>query len=859
MINDQKHLVGQLRSLLSENNTNLRLRNGVWKITDRRSGWQEAGKHIFDEHLDRIKDIAVSVLQEPNPKYNMPPENRMFCQEKPKYSTALRKGLAETLAQIGSCSEHLTHVSQGKPHLTSLLAVRGLLENADWVHWASVDDLLPMLAEACPEEFMTQVEAALLKEASPFQELFQQERDAFSGGTLMCGLLWALESLAWSPEHLHRVIAILGKLASIDPGGKWSNRPANSIIEILVPWLPHTCAPAEIRISAVKALLKNVPEVGWKVLLSLLPNGHSTTSCTNKPKWRDFAEGWQEGVTVKERWDQHTAYAEIAVDIALSDFNKLLQILKKISDLPRSTWDVLEHNLRENNINFSIEQKKLIWESLLSVTLRHRKFSDAKWAMPISCVERLESIEKEFEPQSAFLQHQPLFSDGDFDLFDGPGSYEEKSERLFQRRIDAVRSVYEEGGQKLLFEFCEKISDHFNFGRALGASNIPVLDKEIIISGWMQNELNRTNFVLGFIMARFKKRGWPWVDELNMQEWELPIIGKTLARLPFSNETWQRVSKLMGDNQSPYWQNTLGNHWDAGEHLNEGIEKFIKYGCPAKAIDCVAFLKPPLTEIQVNLAVQALETMLATKKSDQRFDAYDAVQVIGFLQESEFINSESLAKIEWGYLRILNSHNNSAPKQLEIKLSEEPMFFCEILRLIYRSSHDTAANQETISEEKKAVATNAWHLLHEWRRVPGTDQNGGINKKGLDAWIVAVEGACSESGHYDVAQICIGHVLRYSPPDPGGLWIHKAVAEILDRMCAANVRQGYECEWFNSRGVHGYTHGNEERKIAEGFRQNALSAEQEGFINLATTMRNLARSYERDAEREEKNDPFGDL
>jgi hypothetical protein len=716
-----------------------------------------------------------------------------------------------------------------------------------------------MLAEACPEEFMSQVEASLFKELSPFQDLFQQERDAFSGGTLMCGLLWALESLAWSPEHLHRVIVILGKLASIDPGGEWSNRPANSIVKILIPWLPHTCASAEIRISAATSLLKNVPEVGWKVLLSLLPNGHSTTSCTNKPKWRDFAEGWQEGVTVKERWDQHIAYAKIAVNIALSDFNKLLQILKKISDLPRSTWDVLEHHLRENNINFSVEQKKLIWESLLSVTRRHRKFADAKWAMPTSYIERLESIEKEFEPQSAFLQHQPLFSDGDFDLFDGPGSYEEKSKRLFQRRIDAVCAVFEEGGHDLLFKFCENISDHFKFGLALGASDIPVSDEEIIISGWMQDELNRTNLVLGFITARFQKRGWPWVDELNMQEWELPIIGKTLARLPFNTETWQRARKFMGDDQTLYWQNTCGNQWDAGEHLNEGIEKFIKYDCPAKAIDCLAFLKPPLTEAQVSLAVKALEARLVTKNSAQRFDTYDTVQVIGFLQKSDLVDPESLAKIEWGYLRILNSYNNSAPKQLEIKLSETPLFFCEILRFVYRSSHDTAANQETISEEKKEIATNAWHLLHEWRRLPGTDQDGGIDKQGLDAWVDAVETACSESGHYDVAQICIGHVLRYSPPDPSGLWIHKAVAEILDRDCAANVRQGYECEWFNSRGIHDYTHGNEERKIAEGFRKNALSAEQEGFINLATTMRNLARSYEMDAEREEKKDPFGDL
>ena len=45
----------------------------------------------------------------------------------------------------------------------------------------------------------------------------------------MTGLLWALETLAWHSDHLARVTVILGELAEIDPGGNWTNRPANSL------------------------------------------------------------------------------------------------------------------------------------------------------------------------------------------------------------------------------------------------------------------------------------------------------------------------------------------------------------------------------------------------------------------------------------------------------------------------------------------------------------------------------------------------------------------------------------------------------------------------------------------------------
>jgi len=56
------------------------------------------------------------------------------------------------------------------------------------------------------------------------------------------GLLWALEGLAWDEKYFVQVCLVLGELASHDPGGKWANRPANSLSTILLPWRPQTMA-----------------------------------------------------------------------------------------------------------------------------------------------------------------------------------------------------------------------------------------------------------------------------------------------------------------------------------------------------------------------------------------------------------------------------------------------------------------------------------------------------------------------------------------------------------------------------------------------------------------------------------------
>ena len=57
----------------------------------------------------------------------------------------LRKGLAESLTLVGSHPKALTSCSFGKADATAVLAVRKILAQADWVQWASLNDLLPLL------------------------------------------------------------------------------------------------------------------------------------------------------------------------------------------------------------------------------------------------------------------------------------------------------------------------------------------------------------------------------------------------------------------------------------------------------------------------------------------------------------------------------------------------------------------------------------------------------------------------------------------------------------------------------------------------------------------------------------------
>jgi hypothetical protein len=85
---------------------------------------------------------------------------------------------------------------------------------------------------------------------------------------------------------------------------------------------------------------------------------------------------------------------------------------------------------------------------------------------------------------------------------------------------------------------------------------------------------------------------------------------------------------------------------------------------------------------------------------------------------------------------------------------------------------------------------------------------------------------------------------------------YTGAAKILDRPEFEEMRRGFTTGLFNLRGVHGYTAGKEELELATTYHQFAAQFEAEGFVRIATTLRNLSESYKRESEREAKQNPY---
>lgn len=847
--------ITSIREILQQPATPISLKNGRWRVTKRQALWEALGPRIFDDYLQRFKDCLVKVLSERDPQFDLPVEERYAASihgKVLKYSPVLRQGLVETLALLGNKPAGLTNCSQNRPEAISVSSIRKIFSDADWVLWGSLNNLLPAFAEAAPDEFLNIVENALQQSPCPFDELFSQEGDVVFGGNYLTGLLWALETLAWEEQFLVRVCVILGELADHDPGGKWSNRPVNSLATILLPWLPQTIASSDKRKVALQTLRKEVPEVAWKLLLNLLPNQQQMSMGSHKPTWRNvIPDDWKEGVTRKKYWEQVSFCAELAVSMANDDIEKLNELVRHLDSLPHPSFNKLLEHLSSDVICSKPEEERLaIWAGLIEFAQRHRRFSGAKWALDSETVSKIEAVAEKLAPSNPLNLHRRLFSDREFDLYEENGNWKEQRRKLEERRQQAIRDILDYGGMDAVIGFTKSIESPSRVGHSLGAVTEEKDVDVFVLSSFLDTEDKKlAQFAGGFVWSREYHLGWAWVDELDRFGLSARQIGQFLSYLPFTEEAWTRAAKWLGESEREYWIRTAANPYSADGELGNAIDKLIEYGRPHAAINCINRMlhdKRPLDKTQ---CVKALLAAVSSDEPSYAMDTYHIVEIIKALQNDPDTDPEDLFRVEWAYLPLLDRLHGASPKLLENRLASNPEFFCEVIRLIYRSKKTTKSPKEP-SEQAKALATNAWRLLNEWQTPPGTQPDGSFSQEQLKKWLEHTKKESADSGHLEVALTHIGQVLFYCPSDPEGLWIDRSAAEALNNKDAAEMRNGFSMEAFNSRGVHTVDPtGKPERELAEEYRQKAEDVENAGFQRFAVTLKNLAESYDRDAGR----------
>lgn len=841
-----------------------------WRLVSPVDVWFALAPFLAEADLQQFQSVVLKVLVSKNPALDLEPEKRWMSSlygKQSLYSGALREGIAQTLILIAIFGDDARiSVSTAQTWVDNI--VRELFQNADWKLWHSLYDVLPLIAEASPSSFLEAVEFSLSQANRPIMGMFSETEDTLTSSSAHSSLLWALEGLAWSPHLLGRVTLILGKLARLDPGGKLSNRPANSLRTVFLLWIPRTYASLEKRLEAVDILVEREPEIGWKLLVDLMPRSHDSSFLTHKPRWRQFSEKTEITITIAEHLAAVKAIIERLLRHVGNDGKRWADVLENFSALPPEEKHRIIEQLLSSVDNIS-EGRSEVRTELRRLLSRHRSFPDADWALPDQELKDLGKIYLLLEPKDTIDRFSWLFNEDWPDLPEGEKSNIEKAEEIVaQRRLEAVKAIKSEYGLEGLIKLSEQAKNTRVAGFFVAELDLTPEEEQKLFSLLEDEDKSKVNFIQDYIFRRSFKKGDEWIATLvemaRSQQWSEVKIVNLFLSFPQKKKVWDLLESFSEAIRDSYWKRCgVGLFQIPAEEKAYAIKQLLSVKRHFTALDAAALF---VNEMPVELISELLQKA-ATEKCEENFriQSYDIERLFEALDKSSEIREEEMARLEWLYLPVLagGDINRRPPKTLHKELANNPEFFAEVIKYTYKpKNEDRKDKDESLPQQLiEQRAHLASRLLDSWKTVPGSDVSGQIDYQKLKVWVDKARGLCEKLDRKEAGDSQIGQVLAHAISKEESVWPPEAVCKIIDEIQSGRLDSGFMIEIHNKRGIVTKSlseGGQQERKLAEQFRRYADKWSIR-YPRTASILRKVAEGYENQAKQEDKEAEGRDL
>jgi hypothetical protein len=481
---------------------------GTWKISSRVESWGFVKRRVSDDDLRATEELVQSVLGSIDPALDLPVEERWAASTHGRariHSGDLREGLAETLAFLAVHDD-------GRSARWSEATVARLLgrarDDGSARMWISIADVLPLLAEAAPDTFLEAVEDGLQGHEPLLLGFFlDNQGDAISVNSPHTYMLWALEALAWSPDHASAVIDLLARLAEIDPGGRLSNRPAESLTSILKPWLPRIALTPERRLRVIDNLIDRYELVAWNLMISLLPDFRSLSFSTHEPEFRDWkpTEDEPRQVSPQEYWSFVDSLVNRLLKQAGQQSDRWTKLIQEYSHLSQPEQEaVREHlsDMRERDL-ISTEMAEAVWLAADDLIRQHRTYADTEWALDEADLVALERTAAPLKPSEPARTWHYLFDEHTPDL--GGGSRRADVDNYLQvlqeERTAAVSEILEADSLDGILQLARECELPSTLGYSL-ADTGRVVDDDRVVALLEDDNRRLIDFAQGFARRR---------------------------------------------------------------------------------------------------------------------------------------------------------------------------------------------------------------------------------------------------------------------------------------------------------------------------------------------------------------------
>jgi hypothetical protein len=825
----------------------------TWSVISPEDAWRYGQPQLQPADLAAFELLIQDVLGAVDPRLELPIEERWLASIRGKeqvHSSDLRDGIAGVLALLGARGDEVGigsgTVGSWLRHTMYRLFKRANNDPSGQL-WASLTDVMPLLAEATPDVFLEAVQRGLEGDQPLLRLMFADSTsDALTASSPHTGLLWALENVAWSPEHFALAVEQLARLSEVDPGGRLSNRPAASLADIYRSWLPQSSVGLDRRLAVLDGLRIRHPTVSWPLLLTMLPESHGVGGYSHSPRYRDWRPAESDTIDPETYRSFEAAGARLVSDADM-DPDRWAELVGQFDHLTPSALDAaidVLMGLHEHAVGPIVRAR--VWEPLHGLVQRHKRFQSADWAMDNERLERLDGLQLALAPTDVGSRIKWLFDDHLPDLPE-EGDHEWEAGRALaaidQRRREAISELVAADGLEGVIALIRSVAYPGFVGLALADAQEAHVGRAVLdfIDGDDVNLLAAAQSWAARIAAGDPR--WP---EETLSDFDGRPIAQ--ARLLLASDdlpsAW-RLADRRAEVAAAYWAefSPYGRGPDF-EHADEASRRLLDHDRPRTAL-ALMNLYGRDGRVDPELVVEGLEALIRQPSGEAdrfRVDSYDIEELLKVARTAS-VARERLGQLEWALRPALGFGAHSPI--LEEQLATDPEFFVQVLSMVFKPR-----NAEVTEDTPEQVARNAYQLLDDWNVVPGSlGESRAIDPPVLNEWVDRALQLAADADRLEIALDQVGKVLAKARADTDGTWPPAPVRDVIERVARSELDDGFCVQVLNSRGVQsrGLTEGGQ-RELDQSERYTRLAASvADSSPRTAAILRRVAASYEADA------------
>ena len=839
----------------------------TWRLTSPLDLWDLLSATLNKKDFDKLSTVFLTVFKRNEEQEQDDPEaEKVYLFRKPdKYSAWAREGLTQSMIMIAHYGVKLD-LKIKNPQQWVDVVVEQLLENASTDLWVSLNTFLPLLSEASPDSFISSIFSSLNNPEQPIMGMFSGDNGLFGSSSNHTGLLWALEGLAWLPEYLYDATVILLRLAEKDPGGNLANRPCNSLAEIYKPWFYQTLASFDDRMDALSKSVAQVNKPGWELLMRMLPSHHGVASPTHKMRWRLFEQNTDLSYTYPEIYKTHTYVVGLIIEHFDNTEQRLIDLLDHITSFhSMADIETLLSFIEKNYVN--IDGQKLGARSKLrKIITRHRSHPDTDWSLPEEILERFDTLYKQLEPKDIELRYKWLFDDHYVELperkmddSDDSPRHEREYNKIKAERKRALAEILAEIGLEKTLGFAKTVGHPHSVGQTLAE----LLDNENqykVVASTLKKSNPNLALVQSFIACKEDAAGLDWAlhffETMQKDGLEISQLSFLLVPLRQTGALWDFIDGLDNQIRDAYWLNVEPRFYNVTtDEKIRGIDYLLYYKRFRTAIDKAYMLHDDLPVEQIAKVLEISATQEGIEKGP--FREYEISTLFEELDKHDYDHA-AIAKLEWLYLPVIGSYGTKyKPKHLHRELANDPEFFVQILKWVYKPNNDsiTEAERENVSAEiQQNYAVQGYRLLDKFRMIPGMDDQNKIDGIVLNQWTDKVRAAAKEADRLDAADRAIGKLFAQYPENIGKIWPPDEISAIIENINSKSMKSSFSMETTNKRGFTSrgpYEGGEIERSNAAYFKKLS-EAHRLKHRNISKIFKDIAAKYLLQAKEEDE-------